>query len=268
MRSPRALDGRRGGSLASAPPRTPGRSLVRSACILGITLLVAAAPAAAQAPAPRGSLTIRSRPSGASYELSGPQQIVGQTPATLTRAFSGRYQVTGTLPGWERWSGSFTFDGLAPDTVWMALRAKSRIKAAGRSLLLPGWGQFYAERPGRGWLWIGAGVASAGALVWTALEYDDAEDLYRVADYLYQNATTPAGAAAALEARNVAAAELDDALQSRRIATGVMAGVWALAALDAAIVLRPPGGAPVSLRLEPGLEAGRAEVLAVARVRF
>lgn len=244
---------------------------MRLAGLLGIPLLLMLAKAATAQVAPgTGSLTIQSRPGGAAWELVGPQRIVGHTPVTLRRGLIGRFTISGTYPGCERWSGTIELDGARADTVWMAFKAKSRLLAAGRSLIIPGWGQAYAERPGRAWFWLIAGVGSATAFGHAAMEYSDDEDRLNAAHALLEAADTPAEEALAQAAVDAAQLELDDTLERRRVTTAVMAGVWGLAALDAAIVLKPPsaGGTSVSLRLEPRVHAGRAEMLAAARVRF
>jgi hypothetical protein len=237
--------------------------------LVAIALAVASPAAWAQTPTPPGTLTILSRPAGASYRLTGDQEIVGRAPATLARGLNGRYRIVGIHPGYERWKDVLDLDGAATDTVWMTLRAKHRALAAGRSLLVPGWGQFYAERPGRGWFWLSASAAAGTALAWTALRYEGRADDVRDAQRRLQDASSPGEVAAALLARDAAASELQDALDARRAASGAMTGVWGLAVLDAALVLRAPGRAPVTLGIEPGAGGSRSPgVSAVARVRF
>ncbi len=224
-----------------------------------------APPARAQGAA--GSLTLLSRPAGASFRLAGEQALSGRTPLVLERGLVGRYEVTSTEPGYERWRRVITLDGVSADTLWMTLHPKSGAMAAARSLLVPGWGQFYGEHPARGVLFLTAATAAGVGLALTALRYQDKLDAYRDADARYQAASTVTEVAAAFEARRRASDDAEDAYQLRQIGVGVTGGIWGLAMLDAMLhVGRARGPVSLGVMVHPGRAA--APPMAALSVRF
>ncbi len=247
------------------------------AAVLSLSLaMVSAAPALAQTASPTGSLTLMSRPAGAWFRLEGDVVVVGRTPMTLDRGLTGRFRVSGSEIGYQRWSRSLVLDGMTADTVWITLREKSALMAGARSLLLPGWGQFYDEHPVRGMVFLVGGIAVGAGLSVNELRYHDRLDDVEAADAAYLAAQTPADASAALAARQSAADAADDARQFRGILLGVAAAVVGLSVIDAAaFVPRPvgtillgagPGGSNSARR---GLPAdGPRIVMTLARVKF
>jgi hypothetical protein len=153
---------------------------------------LAIAPAAAQepggaappvaAPDGRGSLTVISRPPGALIRAEGPVGLVGRTPWTLARGLRGAFEVTATLNGYETWKRTVFLDGATADTLSFRLRAKSAIQAAWRSTLVPGWGQHYSGKRGRGSIFL---LGSLGSVAWVVVNevryrnrIDDVEDAW------------------------------------------------------------------------------------------
>src|SRR6266850_1272687 len=126
--------------------------IARLALLMSTFLSLLVAPALAQISPTTGSLTIMSRPEGAWFRVAGDQAVVGRTPVTLDRGFVGRYHVSGGEIGYERWKRNITLDGVTDDTLWMALKTKSGVMAGVRSMILPGWGQFYDDHTDRGTL--------------------------------------------------------------------------------------------------------------------
>lgn len=225
---------------------------VRAALLSLLLLASVAAPVLAQsgAPAPTGSLTLMSRPSGAAVRISGDQSVVGRTPMTLDRGLVGRYRVSADDIGYERWKRTITLDGYSADTLWMTLKTKSGVMAGVRSIIFPGWGQFYDDHPGRGVVFMALGVAAGTGYVVSDLRYQDRVDEFHAADAAYQAATTPEAIAETFAARARASERADDAYDLRNdvvIAAGV---VWGLSVLDAAIFVPRPVG-PVLLGALP-----------------
>jgi hypothetical protein len=184
-------------------------------------MALAAAPALAQDATPSGSLTILSRPAGAACRIDGDRIITGRTPLVMERGLVGRYKVRSIEPGYEPWQRSINLSGATADTLWMELRAKSAWRAGFRSLIIPGWGQFYSDRSGWGWMWLGlAGLAGAGAIV---------------ANNEYQHRLDDIDAALSLKDRQDAIRLADDAYNERQAAIAVAAGVWIANSLDAMI---------------------------------
>lgn len=238
--------------------------------------LVTAAPALAQTTSSTGSLTLMSRPVGASFRIVGDQVVVGRTPVTLDRGFAGRYRVSGSEIGYERWSRSLVLDGVTADTLWMTLRQKGALRAGARSLILPGWGQRYDEHPARGMVFLIAEIAAGAGLGVAELRYRDRVDAFEAADAAYRAAQTPAGADAAFAARQSAADRAEDTYQLRQVLLGAAVTIWGLSVIEAAaFVPRPvgtillgagPGGSNDARR---GLPAGRPRfAMILARMEF
>jgi hypothetical protein len=249
---------------------------VRVALFSILMLVGTAAAALAQN---TGSLTLMSRPSGASFKLEGDVVVVGRTPMTFDRGLAGHFKLTGFEVGYQNWSRSLQLDGVSADTVWFTLQEKSGVMAGVRSLLLPGWGQLYDEHRGRAIVFL-VGELAAGAGVGVAeWRYRDRRDDLDAAVAAYQAALATPGTAddaAPLATKQYAQGRFDDAKQLRRILFGAVAGVVGLSVIDAVVgVPRPVGtillGASVR-RSDPasrgGYGNGAVYAMTLARVRF
>jgi hypothetical protein len=207
--------------------------MVRFAFVVLWSVALPAATAWAQAAA-GGSVTVLSRPPGASFRLQGPQTVAGRTPMTVARGLGGPFVVTGSAPGYETWRRKMTLTGSSPDTVWMTLSPKSAAMGAARSLVLPGWGQIYNERPGHAWA-MGGLVVGAAAFVGVAqLRYVEREDIYD--DLIAEGSTNTALV-------NRARESLEDASEVRDLALMALGGAWAVNVIDA-LVFGPPAVDP------------------------
>lgn len=112
---------------------------------------------------------------------------------------------------------------LASDAVVL----RSRSEALYRSLLLPGWGQFYNRQPVKAWLVIGGEVALGAAALAYHLAGQSAYDRYTRANTAAQLGPQPSA-----EARRL----YDDATSKYRTRNWLLvgvAGLWALNAADA-----------------------------------
>jgi len=101
--------------------------------------------------------------------MVGEQEMFG-SDARDPRARDGRrFQIYANEPGFEHWHRTIVLDGVSSDTLWISLRRKSAFVAGGRSLLVPGWGQFYDDHPRRGLVFLisnlGAGWRGGGGAV-------------------------------------------------------------------------------------------------------
>jgi hypothetical protein len=249
---------------------------VRVALLPLLLAFASAAPAFAQPAGPTGSVTLMSRPDGASFRIQGDVTVVGRTPMTLNRGLAGRYRVFGSEIGYSRWSRTMEFDGMSADTVWMTLHQKSGFMAGARSLILPGWGQFYDEHPVRGVMFLIGGLAAGAGVGVAELRYRHRVDDFNAAEAAYQAAQNQADANAAFAARERAGDRAEDAYQLRRVLMGAAAAVVGISVLEAAAsVPRPlgtillgagPGGSNPSGR---GLRTGGPAVtMTLARVKF
>jgi hypothetical protein len=234
-----------------------------------LTLLLALIlPGAARSASLAGSLTLITRPTGASFRVSGDQEVAGQAPVTLEPWLPGTYRIEAFAAGYDRWRRTLISDGMTVDTLWMTLRPKNALKAGARALVLPGWGQFYDQHPGRGTV-VMASLAAAGVgLGLTHLRLRDREDERAAA---YEDVL----AAQTSEELTAAVAVWDRAHDrwgsAQRLRAGFIwstVGIWGLSVIDAmAFVPRP--AQPALLGTSGTKVAGDLGVaMTVARVRF
>jgi hypothetical protein len=231
---------------------------------LAAPVLAQTSAAAAPAPTPTGSLTLMSRPSRASFRLIGDQSIVGRTPMTLDRGLVGRYRVWGEDIGYERWKKTIVLDGVSADTVWMTLARKNALKAGIRSLIFPGWGQFYDDHHGRATIILTAVTLVAGGGIWAQIDYKHRSDDLDHAKAQFAVSPTPENLAAVGHATN----RFNDASNVRKGVLIAGATVYGIAFLDAVFAVPHPVG-PVLLGADVSASPadGRLAVT-VARVNF
>jgi hypothetical protein len=105
---------------------------------------------------------------------------------------------------------------------------RSRKDALFRSLLIPGWGQIYNREAGKGYLFMGAVIASFGAALALHESGASAENQYKT--MTIGSGQSPADFAAQVDA---ARQKAEDRYTQRNIALGVAGGVWLLNILDA-----------------------------------
>ncbi|MDM7914645.1 MAG: DUF5683 domain-containing protein [Candidatus Eisenbacteria bacterium] len=201
---------------AVAPPTTPGGGLAGA------------------------SLRIRSEPPGALVVLEGEHEWRGVTPWDLQRGLQGRYAVTASLDGYERWQRTIDLEPGAARNLDIRLSRKQAWKAGLRSLFIPGWGQFYAGRPAKGTAFLVGTALAAGGLLWTEIEYQDRVDDFESA----RNAYLHEGRLDQFDERRAAAERAQDRAdraydwrQGFLYATG---GVWALSLIDALFFFPSP----------------------------
>ena len=218
------------------------------------------APAPSSAPPATGTLTVLSKPAGAAFRLSGEMRIVGRTPMVIDRVLSGKYEVSCIDPRYGGWSRRLSLSGAA-DTVWMTLSTRSAAGAGLRSLVLPGWGQFYDGHPHRGVLFLTTTAAAGGALAFCGLRYRDKRDAWGEALTRYYTIQTPQALAASEEARR----EVEKSRRLVQTMSGVLGGLWALNVIEAIVSVPRTGSDRVSLSATPVDPAGRASLTLTAR---
>lgn len=239
-----------------------------AARLLLFGVLAAAPGASAQTaatpptPPPAGSLTVHSRPAGASIRFAPPQSLVGRAPVTVQRGPTGRFKLAGSAPGYETRRRTVTLAPGVTDTLWMTLVPKHPLKAAMRSLVLPGWGQLYDEHTGHAWVMGLAAAGTATALTVTHIQYRDKVDLLAELDLRYAQNPTPSNRLI----RNAAEAEVERSRDARQLAFVATAGAWGLNVLDA-LVFGARRSSPLAFIVEPGAGAAGARVFAQARFR-
>jgi len=104
-----------------------------------------------------------------------------------------------------------------------------------RSLIVPGWGQFWTDRPLRGSFWLAADAGLVGAFVWSILDWADKDNTAQT--YKDRDAATFSPGESPdrwLQRANKAVQERNDAADRNLIIGSTLAGVWALNVADAA----------------------------------
>jgi hypothetical protein len=135
-------------------------------------------------------ILLSTNPSGATVHLFGPYDIVANAPARIPADISGRFRATVTRPGYETWKGEVSFVPGGNNDVEFMLSRKTRLKAAVRSLLIPGWGQRYYGESTRGSLYTAGVVVSAVGAYAMDRYYHKKRSEYNVARSDYYSATS------------------------------------------------------------------------------
>jgi hypothetical protein len=186
------------------------------------------------------SLFIQSDPIGAVVTLSGPYEWVGQTPWRLLRDVTGVYKVEARMPGYETWRDEVSLGPRGVHELNIRLGRRTKLKALGRSLLIPGWGQDYQGETGKGIAFTSLAVLSVGGLLWTHIEYQDRVNDFNRAKAAYEASTEQPDLAALRSQVQLESSRAEHAFHRRNIADGIAAGVWAFSALD--VLLFSSGG--------------------------
>jgi hypothetical protein len=171
--------------------RCPGQTARH---LLAVCLLITGCvPAWAQAPVDKpegaGVLTLKSEPTGALIELLGEQKWKSMTPCEFNRGLKGPFELTASMRLYERWHRTISLAPGESREMTIRLKPKTPWKAGMRSLLVPGWGQFYSEQSKKGGLLLGATAIAAGGLLWTEIVYQDHVDDYEAARNAYFDST-------------------------------------------------------------------------------
>jgi hypothetical protein len=178
-------------------------------------------------------LTVRSDPPGAIIRLRGEHEFVGRTPWNLHRPLSGVYTMEAFAPGYDVWERQVYLDPTAPQDIFVKLSRKSRLGAAARSLLIPGWGQRYNGAHTRGWFYTIAEVGAVGTTLVFWEIYQNQVDDFDEASERYRNARDEASVREARRDVIEADEDADDAYDRYRVALTVAGGIYVIALVDA-----------------------------------
>jgi hypothetical protein len=119
------------------------------------------------------------------------------------------------------------------NSLYIKLVSKSRFKAAWRSLLFPGWGQFYSNRKAKGVILGVLNTASLVATVNAYKNYEDAKDDYERALSQYRRARVVDDIPRLRREMEEGAREADEAFELRTAFTAVTAILWAYNVMEA-----------------------------------
>ncbi len=197
-----------------------------------------------------GDVVVRSTPEGALVTISGDVVVSGVTPARFSHLLVGDYRLVLQKPGFERYSSRVVLDPTRPSEINVRLSRKTSLKAAARSLLIPGWGQLYSERKTKGYLLGSLAAASVLAYLVADDEFDYRYDLYTSKQNRYDELLTTGSLA---DLRRLKP-ELDESLRDaydaenvRRVTIGAIVAVWSVSLLDA-LFFPPKQGAAISIK--------------------
>jgi hypothetical protein len=184
-----------------------------------------------------GGLIIESSPSGAEIVLKGDALVTGITPTTFHYPLVGDYRLTIKKHGFEDYKTRMVLDPSRQMHLNVELARKTGIKAAVRSVFIPGWGQRYADKRTKSFL-FGALFAGAAVAYFVAdHNFDIKEERYcrRLADFddAMRSGSNQAELERRLDALTEAQRDAYDAEDIRRVTIGATVGIWGLSILDA-----------------------------------
>lgn len=183
-----------------------------------------------------GDLTVRSQPQGAQVILTGEAVVSGVTPARFSHLLIGDYELTLKKHGYETYTTRVILDPGKATEIDVTLSAKTRFKAAARSLFVPGWGQRYADQKTRGFVFTLLAVGSVAAYLIVDNDFDDKREYFNDLTGRYDSLSVAGniGELRRLYPRLAEAQEETyDAEDIRRITIGTVIGVWGLSLVDA-----------------------------------
>ena len=184
------------------------------------------------APVGWGGLSVEGTPRWAQVTIDG-KPLEGWQAGRLKQPI-GEYHLVANQLGYESEWGRVHIEKDQEVQWTFHLVPKSRWKAVGKSVVLPGWGQLYGDRKARGSLLLATQLISAGATLWSHLEYVRVEHDYEDALHRYEVAS-PGQRAQAYRDAEQAYDDLSDAFDQRQV-LGIVAGtVWGISVLDALI---------------------------------
>jgi len=133
-------------------------------------------------------LSLNGSPAGASVYIDGNQRGRLSTHTRLGLRV-GDYELKATARGYETYAQRIRIRQDRETELMIQLIPKSRMKAGVRSLMFPGWGQFYSGRKTSGSLLLLAAVSAGAAAGYAHMEYLQLEDEYVEAVNAYNTAT-------------------------------------------------------------------------------
>jgi len=202
----------------------------------------------------KNAVIVKSDPPGAMLYFDGENSFVGPTPLKLRPNLKGVYKITATKYGYEKSQMEYFFKGSESGVMRLRLLPKTRFKAGARSLVFPGWGQFYSDRKTSG---IMLSIIQAGAGVFTLishLDYEKAQNNYKdaLADFESENFYGQK-----IEKWEVAKEKYDkanNAFNKRRTWLYITGGIWLYNFFDS-IIFFPSYDREIFDKTIPGISA-------------
>lgn len=184
-----------------------------------------------------GGLTVTTSPPGAQVALDGDASVTAITPTTFLQTLIGDYRVTVQRYGYEKYTTHVNLDPSKQMSLQITLTPKTRLKAAARSLFIPGWGQRYTEQKGKAVLFNFLAAGSVAAYFIVNEHFNDKYDLFVSWRNAYDSAAASGASYQQLQALQQSLSDAQrtayDAETVRRVTIGTVVGVWTLNLIDA-----------------------------------
>ncbi len=182
-----------------------------------------------------GAVTVQTDPPGAWVTLEGDGSVSGVSPALFQQPLIGEFRLIATKPGYETKSTKVLLQPGRPLEFSLSLSPKSPLKAGLRSIVLPGWGQRYSEREGRGTMFLSLTALAGVAYLVADHNFDQELENYQRHQAQYDDLVSVEERQAHWPALRDAQRDAYDTQEIRRITAGVVAGLWILNILDAVL---------------------------------
>lgn len=192
---------------------------------------------------PPDALEIDSEPQGAMVEISGKYIFVGRTPFVVPYSLYGRYKIQVKKDGYEGASRTVNFLGDKNPKITFYLSKKTRLKAAMRSTLLPGWGQFYGQGKIKSLVVIMGQTALGIKTFLSVKKYRNKKNDYQLAINEFNRTVELAEIQKALKE------EAEDAMNFKTTMIYVTAGFWLYNILDSMVFFSSKS---LPVRFSPG----------------
>jgi hypothetical protein len=196
-----------------------------------VILLLAVTSSALSQTTPVVSVT--SNPSGATIVLSGDYTVAGITPTNFSQKLLGLYRISAHHEGYETYHSTVVFSGREAVALDIKMVPKTRMRAAMRSLVLPGWGQNYVGSKTKGTLLTVGAIATATVTGIMHMRYQSRRHDYDDYNALYHQTRSVEEREKMLAKHYALQKDAYDAERDRNISLGVLAGVWVYGVLDA-----------------------------------
>jgi hypothetical protein len=180
-------------------------------------------------------LEVNSDPPGTTISLDGEFKLAGVTPTVFNQPLTGKYVLKASRDGYETYETKLYLTGATPLKVDIKLAPKTRFKAFLRSIVIPGWGQFYSGEKARGVLFGVATLASGVATVIAEADFRDKRDTYDDAVARFNEERSIEKKKAMEDMIEAARKDAYDAETFRNVSIGILIGVWSYNVLDAMI---------------------------------
>jgi lipopolysaccharide/colanic/teichoic acid biosynthesis glycosyltransferase len=222
-----------GSTIVSAMKIRIKRPVAKGLRVMAILLFLFHGQSAVLAQRNDNGVMINSNPTGAMVTLKGEYEFVGRTPFFLPYPLTGQYQIKATKSGFESKAKDHIFSPSNGRFFEITLARKTPAKAFYRSLMLPGWGHFYAGRKTWGVFYSGIVATSFAAAAVNQSRYRDAQSAYEDA-YARFNNTQAAFAEQnqAFQDMNRLSRDLEDHKKQRDRSLYFAGGIWLISIVE------------------------------------